>query len=115
VKPTKVLPRSRWIILGLGVISLVVALVLNDIISSLLFAYTVYTCGITLPVIFGFFRDKLKITSNGALAALIGGGGLGLASELATVKYLELGALGLSLVLLFLVSYIDKWLKVKPT
>jgi SSS family solute:Na+ symporter len=122
-----VLPRSRWVILGLGILSLVVALLLKGIINSLLFAYTVYTCGITLPVIFGFFRDKLRITANGALAALIGGGGLGLFSKmtgylddwfglegnLAAVKYLDLWALGLSVVLLFLVSYIDNRVKTR--
>jgi SSS family solute:Na+ symporter len=113
-KTTNVLPRSRWIILGLGVISLAVALLLNNIISSLLFAYTVYTCGVTLPVIFGFFRDKLRITANGALAALIGGGGLGLVSKLVSVKYLNLWALGLSVVLLFLVSYIENQRRAKP-
>jgi len=119
---TGILPRSRWIILILGICSLVVALLLKGIISSLLFAYTVYTCGVTLPVIFGFFRDRLKITGNGALAALIGGGGLGLFSKLVpylddwfnlegalvSVKYLELWALLASVVLLFLVSYIDR-------
>ena len=122
---TGILPRSRWIILIFGICSLIVALLLDGIISSLLFAYTVYTCGITLPVIFGFFRDKLKITSNGALAALIGGGGLGLFSKmapyiddwfnldgtLASVKYLDLWALLAGGVLLFLVSYIDNRLR----
>jgi len=122
---TGILPRSRWIILIFGICSLIVALLLDGIISSLLFAYTVYTCGITLPVIFGFFRDKLKITSNGALAALIGGGGLGLFSKmapyiddwfnldgtLASVKYLDLWALLAGGALLFLVSYIDNRLR----
>lgn len=122
-----VLPRSRWVILLLGILSLVVALFLKGIISAMLFAFTVYTCGITLPVIFGFFKDKLRITANGGLAALIGGGGLGLFSRmtgyiddwfnldgtLASVKYLELWALALSVVLLFMVSFIDNRLKSK--
>ncbi len=102
------LPRSRWLIIGLGIVSLVVALLLNDIISALIFAYTIYTCGVILPVLAGFFKDRLRVTANGALAALVGGGGLGLASKLADVPYLDLGALGLSAVLLFLVSFIDR-------
>lgn len=69
----KVLARSRWFIIILGIISLVVALLLKNIISSLLFAYTIYTAGVILPVLAGFFKDKLKVTSVGALAALIGG------------------------------------------
>ena len=106
-----ILKRSRWIIAGLGVISLVVALVMGSIITSMLFAYTVYTCGVILPVLAGFFREKLKVTPNGALAALIGGGGLGLASELVAVPYLELYAIALSALLLFGVSWVERKLK----
>ncbi|MCK4274682.1 MAG: hypothetical protein KAW90_07285, partial [Dehalococcoidales bacterium] len=106
-----ILPRSRWLIILLGIISLVVALLLKGIISALLFAYTVYTCGVILPVIAGFFKGRLKVTATGALAALIGGGAAGIASKLVSVKYLDLGALALSAVLLFLVSFIDNRIK----
>ena len=103
-----VLPRSRWLIILLGIVALVVALLLKGIISALLFAYTVYTCGVILPVIAGFFKSHLKVTAAGALAALIGGGAAGIASKLVSIQYLDLGALALSGVLLFLVSFIDK-------
>jgi SSS family solute:Na+ symporter len=103
----KTLPRSRWVIVLLGVCSLVMALVLKGVISALMFAYTVYTCGVILPVIGGFFRRRLKVTTAGALAALIGGGALGIVSKLVSVKYLDLGALALSGVLLFLVSFLE--------
>jgi len=108
-----ILPRSRWLIILLGIVALVVALLLKGIISALLFAYTVYTCGVILPVIAGFFKNRLKVTATGALAALIGGGGLGIVSKLVSVKYLDLGALALSAALLFLVSFIDNRLKTK--
>lgn len=106
-----ILPRSRWLIVLLGIISLVVALLLKGIISALLFAYTVYTCGVILPVIAGFFKGRLKVTATGALAALIGGGALGIVSNLVSIQYLDLGALALSAVLLFLVSFIDNRIK----
>ena len=106
-----ILPRSRWLIILLGIVSLAVALLLKGIISALLFAYTVYTCGVILPVIAGFFKDRLKVTASGALAALIGGGALGIVSKLVSVKYLDLAALALSAVLLFLASYIDNLVK----
>jgi len=107
----KVLPRSRWAIVLLGLCSLAVALMLKGVISALLFAYTVYTCGVVLPVIAGFFKDRLKVTPTGALAALIGGGAAGLASKLLTIKYLDLWALLLGGLLLFAVSFIDNKLK----
>jgi SSS family solute:Na+ symporter len=106
-----ILSRSRWLIIALGIISLVVALLLEGIISALLFAYTVYTGGVILPVMAGFFKNRLKVTAAGALAALIGGGALGIASKLVEVRYLELGALAASACLLFLVSFIDNRIK----
>jgi len=107
LSPSKILPRSRWAIVLLGICSLVVALALKGVISALLFAYTVYTGGVILPVIAGFFKNRLKVTPSGALAALIGGGVAGLISKLLAIKYLDLGALLLSALLLFIVSFIE--------
>ena len=109
----QILANSRWAIILLGACSLILALVLKGVISALLFAYTIYTCGVILPVIAGFFKDRLKVTPVGALAALIGGGSAGFLSKLLAVKYLDIGALLLSLVLLFTVSFIHNWLRHK--
>jgi SSS family solute:Na+ symporter len=106
--PENVLPRSRWAIILLGICALVIALMLDGIISALLFAYTVYASGVIVPVIFGFFRNRLKVTPAGAMAALVGGGTAGLLSKLLAIKYLDLWALLISGVLLFLVSYIHR-------
>ncbi len=106
--PENALPRSRWAIILLGICALLVALMLKGVISALLFAYTIYTSGVIIPVIAGFFRNRLKVTPAGAMAALIGGGAAGLLSKLLAIKYLDLGALLLSGVLLFLVSYINR-------
>jgi len=95
----------------MGICSLIVALALKGVISALLFAYTVYTAGVILPVIAGFFKNRLKVTPAGALAALIGGGSVGLVSKLLAVRYLDLGALLLSGLLLFLVSLTQNRLK----
>jgi solute:Na+ symporter, SSS family len=104
---------SRWGILIIGIASLALALVLNGVITALLFAYTIYTCGVILPAIAGFYKDKLKVTSNAALAAIVGGGLAGLISKLAGIKYLDLGALLLSLILLSGVSQIENRIKAR--
>ncbi|RLC60678.1 MAG: sodium:solute symporter family protein, partial [Chloroflexi bacterium] len=98
---------SRWGIVLLGICSLILALLLKGVISALLFAYTVYTSGVILPVIAGFYKDRLRVTSLGAMAALIGGGTIGLISKLFGMQYLDLGALLVSGLLLFVVSFID--------
>jgi len=109
----KILSLSRWGIAVLGLFSLLLALALKGVITSLLFAYTVYTCGVILPVIAGFYKNKLKVTSMGALAAIIGGGSAALISKLFEIKYLDLGGLLIGGLLLFLVSFIDNRMRKK--
>ena len=98
---------SRWSVVILGICALTIALVLKGVISALLFAYTVYTAGVILPVIAGFYKDKLRVTSMGAMAALVGGGAVGLVSKIFDIMYLDLGALLVSGLLLFAVSFFD--------
>ena len=101
---------SRWGIVILGLSSLMLALILKGVINALLFAYTVYTCGLILPVIAGFYKNRLRVTSLGALVAIIGGGSAALISKLFDIKYPVLGDLApllISGLLLFVVSFID--------
>ncbi len=107
----KILSLSRWGIVVLGVSSLILALALKGVINALLFAYTVYTCGLILPVIAGFYKDRLKVTPLGALVAVVGGGSAALISKVLDIKYLDLGGLLISALLLFVVSFIDNKIK----
>jgi SSS family solute:Na+ symporter len=105
---------SRWTIVILGILSLGVALALKGVISSLLFAYTVYTCGLVVPVVAGFYKDKLKVTSWGALASIIGGGLVGLLGKIPGLDIplkgdLPLIGFAFSIVLLFGVSFFTKF------
>lgn len=102
----KILLFTRCGIVILGLCSLALALVLKGVITALLFAYTVYTCGLVVPVIAGFYRDKLKLSSLGVLVAIIGGGGIALCGKLFHVSYLDLGGFAASALLLFLISFI---------
>ena len=107
MSPEKTLAYSRRAIVIIGVISVLLALMMKGVISTLLFAYTVYTAGLILPVIFGFYKDRFKLTPKGALAAIIGGGAAALVSKIAGIPYLDLGSLGISAALLFIVSSAD--------
>jgi len=109
----EIISFSRWGIVVLGILSLLLALTLQGVISALLFAYTVYTCGLILPVIAGFYKSKLKVTSVGALVAIISGGAVALISKLFDIKYLDLGGLLVSGLLLFIVSFIDNRIRSK--
>ncbi|MFW6117963.1 MAG: sodium:solute symporter family protein [Chloroflexota bacterium] len=104
---------TRLSLMGLGVVALCLALVLKGVISSLLFAYTIFTCGLVVPAIAGFYKEKLRVTSRGALAALIGGGVIGLMGKIPGLDIPLKGDLGLigftvSAVLLFAVSFLAR-------
>jgi SSS family solute:Na+ symporter len=108
---SNILPRSRLTIVALGICALVVALALKGIIASMLFAYTLYTAGVIVPVIAGFFRKRLHVTTPGAIAAMVGGGAAGIASKLLDVEYLDLWAIVISIVILFTISYVDNHMR----
>jgi SSS family solute:Na+ symporter len=103
---------SRIGVVVIGILALLLALSLGGVIKSMLLAYTVFTSGVVIPVIAGFYRDKLKVNSVGALAAIIGGGGTALAVELIGATQFNLLGFGVCLVLLFGVSWIVR--KIKP-
>ena len=104
---------TRLSLIGLGFVALGLALTLKTVYESLLFAYTVFTCGLVVPVIAGFYKDKLRVTPLGALAALIGGGVIGLLGKIPGLDIPLKGDLGLigfavSAVLLFGVSSLTR-------
>lgn len=108
----RILLVAKIAVLVVGALTLLVALRLNGIINSLMLAYTVFTSGVVLPVIAGFYKDKLKINSIGVVAAIIGGGGtaLGIKQGLHTGQFdpKNLIGFGVCAVLLFGVSWITR-------
>ena len=108
----KTILLARLSLIGLGLVALGLALTLKTVYESLLFAYTVFTCGLVVPVIAGFYKDKLKVTPRSALAALIGGGIIGLLGKIPDLDIPlkeDLGLIGftVSAILLFGVSFLD--------
>jgi SSS family solute:Na+ symporter len=109
----KTILLTRLSLVGLGLVALGLALALKGVISSLLFAYTIFTCGLVVPVVAGFYKEKLKVTPRGALAALIGGGVVGLLGKIPGLDIplkSDLGLIGfaVSVVLLFGVSFLTR-------
>ena len=69
---------SRFGILIVGFGAFILAIFLGDILKTLQLAYTVFTAGLTLPIIFGFYREKTRVTSRGAFWSLLIGGSVSL-------------------------------------
>ncbi len=107
---------ARFSIVVLGLVAAGLAITLKGVISALLFAYTIFTCGLVAPVVAGFYKERLGVTTHGALAALIGGGGLGLLGRIPGLDIPlkeDLGLVGfaVSVFLLFGVSLLTRKLE----
>jgi SSS family solute:Na+ symporter len=74
------------------------------IIKILMTAYTIFTSGLLLPVIAGFYKRRLGLTSSGALAALAGGG----TTAILFGQIYSLLGMAVSAALLFGVSWIER-------
>jgi SSS family solute:Na+ symporter len=101
----RIMRVSRAMVLMIGAAALLLAVSLPTIIQTLLIAYSVFTGGLLMPVIAGFYRERLGLTPSGALFALVGGGGT---SALMGQRYPLLG-FAVSAALLFGVSWLERW------
>ena len=97
---------SRIAVLIIGASALILAISIPDIIKTLLIAYTVFTSGLLVPVVAGFYNRSLGLTSTGALSAIAGGG---LTAILVGQSYPLLGIV-VSAILLFAVSWLERLL-----
>jgi SSS family solute:Na+ symporter len=109
----KTILLTRLSLIVLGLVALGLALTLETVYESLLFAYTIFTCGLVVPVVAGFYKERLKVTPQGALVALIGGGIIGLMGKIPGLDIPLKGDLGLigfavSAILLFGVSFLTR-------
>jgi len=71
---------SRVVTVVLGLAALALALSFKAIIGMLLMSYTLYAAGVFIPVVGGLYWQRA--TAPGAIAAIVGGSGFGLAAEL---------------------------------
>lgn len=100
----RMLLYSRIVIVLVGLFSVLIALHAQGIISSLLMAYTVYSGGLVIPVIFGFYAKRFSLNHVGAMGAVATGGGLALALKLSSLDGLLVVCFPVSLLVLFAVS-----------
>lgn len=97
----RLLSISRVAIILIGLLSLFIALKLRGVIASLLLGYTVFSAGLLMPVLFGFYKDRFALRAAGVYASIAGCGGLALALKLAGYDRAILITLPLSVLLLF--------------
>lgn len=104
--PRHELAVCRSAVLLVGVVSLVVALRLQNVIASLLLGYTLYAGGLVVPTLAGFWHRRLNVNTAGAIAAAVVGGTIGLAAKIGGPANLDLLAIPASAVALFAGSWV---------
>jgi SSS family solute:Na+ symporter len=110
IKDEHLLFISRAFIVLIGLLSLGIAVKLKGVIKALLLGYTIYSSGLVLPVIFGFYGKWLRLHPSGAMAAIIGGGGMAIFGKWMGYSHFGLMGMGLSGILLFVVSWMVRFL-----
>lgn len=106
-KSVVVLARACVVVLGL--LALLLALSLQGVIASLMFAYSIFTSGVVGPVFLGLLVKRLRLDGSAALVGMCVGGMCGLAGAVPGIDvplkpYLALIGLGLSMILTLVVS-----------
>ena len=92
----KAIPQDRQLaitkasVLSVGLVASLIAGFQQDIISSLLLAYTVFVGGVVLPTLASFYRNSLRITPQGAMWAVIVGGAAAVVGEIQDGAFLSL-------------------------
>lgn len=130
IPETRQLPNTKIALLCVGLIAWLIAGFEQGIISSLLLAYTVFVGGVVFPTLASFYRDRLRITPQGAmwavmvggavavlggigdgsvLATLLGGHGDGLLRQLLGPRYASILPIVLSLLVMVTVSWTARW------
>ncbi len=66
---------SKAALVAVGVLAFFLALKFQDIIDTLQFAYTVFSAGVILPIIAGFYKERTRLNPMGAIGGIILGGG----------------------------------------
>jgi SSS family solute:Na+ symporter len=72
---------TRICLVAVGCVAWVIAGFQQGIIPALLLGYTIYVGGVVVPTLASFFRERLGITSTGAMWAVIVGGGTAILGE----------------------------------
>ena len=100
----ELLRTSRMGTVTIGLAALALTLTGSGIIAMLFSVYTIFTSGMLVPVIGGFYKEKLGLITFGSADCLVGGGLTGI---LWGKSYPLLG-LAVSAVLLIFVSLLDR-------
>lgn len=74
------LATTRWIVLIIGIVSIIIALFITSIIQALLFALTIFSGAFVVPTLAGLLN--IKVEKNRVIYAILAGGLIALAGKI---------------------------------
>ena len=86
---TQKLRLTRVFVVVLGLVAWGVASFRQEIIGSLLLAYTVFVGGVVVPTLASFWRERLGVTAAGAFWAVLAGGATAILGEVGNGRMLS--------------------------
>jgi SSS family solute:Na+ symporter len=106
------LKQGKYVVLFVGTGGMLMAVQFPNMLSSFIFAYTLFSASLVVPVLAGFWRKQLAITTIGAWAAMSGGAIAVITTSLLgwTNDATILTGLAICTTLLFTVSWISRLL-----
>lgn len=101
---------GRTVTAGIGIASIMLTLLFDSLLGIFLFSYTLFSVSLVPPILLGFWRDRLKITRSGAIAAMVTGALVVLIAQIAGLvpDLVMLAGLVSSCILLFAISLISR-------
>lgn len=99
---------TRILVFFIGAASIAITLYFGGIIKSMLFALTLYTTGLIIPVVLGFYRERLRLNMYGAIAAVITGSGGALLLSFSSMSRYQILLFPAVLIVIFAASYLKK-------
>jgi SSS family solute:Na+ symporter len=79
---------TRFLVVALGIVSILIALFVNSIIQSLLFALTLFSGAFTIPTLLGLLG--IKTSNKRIIPAIVAGGAIALTGKIINVYFNEL-------------------------
>ena len=85
----KSLPLTRWLVIIIGILSLLIALYITSVIQALLLALSFFSGAFVVPMLSGLL--KIRVNSNNIIWAILLGGTVALSGKLMTLNNLTTG------------------------
>ncbi len=109
IRPTnnkKLVKLCQIMVIAIGGGSLILALLSPGLRETFVLGYSLFAAGLVVPILFGFYKDKLRLNSHGAIVSMVAGSTTTLIGHVLHWKNPIIHGMAAGIFLLFLVSFL---------